>query len=94
MRHCTNHCRGCDRHFTSLEGFDAHKPHWPGRKGRESCGEPEDAGLVELIGSCEISDPDSPKTAISLWVTPRHFKGVAVERAVKTPEKAYSGTQT
>src|SRR4051794_29894741 len=59
-RSCTNHCRTCDAHFTSLEAFDAHRFNG-------LCLAPADAPLVELAGACAIGDPENPRIGQSLW---------------------------
>src|SRR5829696_7218491 len=59
-RSCTNHCRGCERHFTSLEAFDAHRSN-------SQCLAPADAPLVELAGACAIGDPENPQSRQKLW---------------------------
>ena len=62
MRGCTNHCRSCGGHFTSLAAFDAHKP-----LPRAGCEWPEEAPLVELSGKCEIGDPENPLKRCDLY---------------------------
>jgi hypothetical protein len=61
QRTCTNHCRTCGGHFTSLAAFDAHREHF-------KCTWPEDAPLVEIEhGVCTIGDPELPQAAVRLY---------------------------
>jgi hypothetical protein len=77
---CRYHCRRCGSHFTSLEAFDAH---------HEGSGEtlrpwtfPDDAGLVELFGTCKLNDPSKPA------------RGVVVYRLVREGKYGAAGGQT
>ncbi len=65
-RTCTNHCRGCDAHFTSLRAFDAHRCGLHGN-GARRCRLGDDLPLVRLAGSCSIADPDRPEIGVTLY---------------------------
>ena len=66
---CSYHCRTCGAHFTSLEAFDAHREGPAG--GNRTCSFPESAELVELTGTCKISDPTTPSVAVTIYSTER-----------------------
>jgi hypothetical protein len=75
---CRYHCRGsCGGHFTSLEAFDAHRPRDLSRGG---CEWPEDAGLVEVFGTCKIGDPDKPARGVIVYRLVREGKYGAAGR--------------
>lgn len=46
---CRYHCRTCNAHFSSLDGFDQHRLH-------DECHDPSvDDAYVPAIGTCKIS---------------------------------------
>ena len=65
---CRYHCRACGGHFSSLEAFDAHRS---GPFEDRACSYPDDAGLVELDGTCKVADPDRPQVGAAVYSTER-----------------------
>lgn len=64
MKGCTNHCRSCGGHFSSLAAFDKHRT---GPYSDRSCTEPETVGLVQKKGDCLLDDPDNPKKNVIIY---------------------------
>jgi hypothetical protein len=60
---CTNHCRACGHHFTSLRAFDAHRR---GPMDARRC-EPPGPDLAERIGICRLAGPDLPIAGGTLY---------------------------
>ena len=65
MTTCTYHGRRCGAHFTSLRAFDAHHSGHPEQ--RDYCSWPDDASLVERMGTCKLADPDVPMVNVTLY---------------------------
>ncbi len=86
--HCRYHCRACSGHFTSLEAFDAHREGSAGT--HRACSFPDGAGLVELVGTCNIADPRQPRLGVAVYSGAR--AGRALEafgtRAGRRPARA------
>src|SRR5829696_1270170 len=78
-RTCTNHCRTCDGHFTSLEAFDTHRSNY-------ECTWPDDAPLIKLTGACTIGDPDTPQVGIRLYEHARAQRLRDYHRAENGPQ--------
>jgi hypothetical protein len=70
---CTNHCRTCGAHFTSLEAFAAHRG-GSYKDNTRGCWVDDDLPLVELTGTCKLADPDTPQAGVSVYEHERAAK--------------------
>jgi hypothetical protein len=93
MTHWRYHCRGCGAHTSSLEAFDAHRE---GPAGSDrACSFPTQ--LVELIGVCEVSDPEAPKADVTVYAAERaqgarrYFRGIEGAQTAPVERKTGSG---
>ncbi len=75
---CRCHCRRCGARFTSLEAFDAH--HEGSGESLRPCVFPDEAELVEVIGTCEIGDPGEPASGAVIYRLVREGKYGAAGR--------------
>jgi len=85
MTACRCHCRRCGSHFTSLEAFDAH--HQGSGESLRPCRFPAD--LVEIRGTCKLSDPTLPLSGVTVYSTVRDT-GVA-KRLRRASDSAAQG---
>lgn len=64
LRHCKYHCAVCDLHFTSLAGFDAHKPGLCRDKPKDSRG----VEYVQVEGVCDLTKGSIGKSLpVMIW---------------------------
>lgn len=71
---CTNHCRSCGRHFSSVSAFDAHRQGEYGLpkhslEGRRCTGPEhiEKPALEVVSGACAIANPGEPLGEVEIW---------------------------
>jgi hypothetical protein len=69
MTYCRYHCRTCGAHFTSLEGFDAHRADfecsWPDLPARSE--------WIEKLGVCKIAAAESAVGVTYVLVRPAKY---------------------
>jgi hypothetical protein len=95
-RNCTNHCRGCDRHFASLGAFDAHRIGTPSTRECESPVIITEAGGPHFdadLGGCKISDPEHPESNIEIWYLADSRERARERFGVPGPSEAVEGSQ-